>query len=84
MCVAIPCRIESIAAGEGMSLPARVSHPDGTISVVDLVMVPEAAVGDYVISHSGFAISTVTRAEAATTLALLSGEPTPPTEDART
>ena len=38
----------------------------------NLALVPEAAVGDYVLLHAGFAIRVVPRAEAEETLRLLS------------
>ncbi|MGD2102105.1 MAG: HypC/HybG/HupF family hydrogenase formation chaperone [Acidimicrobiia bacterium] len=72
MCVAVPCRIESIVSGDGPSRPARVSLPDGSIADVDLMMVPDADVGDYVITHSGYAISRVAESSASATLGLLS------------
>ncbi len=63
MCVALPGRIVSIEAGEGPSRPGTVRFGDLTRRV-DLMMVPDAEVGDSVIVHSGFAISRVTAAEA--------------------
>jgi hydrogenase expression/formation protein HypC len=42
---------------------------------VDLVLVPEAAVGDYVVTHSGYAISVVAKEAAEQTIALLGLEP---------
>lgn len=75
MCVAIPCRIESISTGEGRSLPARVSLADGSTREIDLVLVPDAKVGDYVISHSGLAVSLIDDHSAAATFDLLAGDP---------
>ena len=72
MCVALPCRIESITAGEGLSRRAQVSVPNGTVADIDLVMVPEAVSGDFVIVHSGFAISRVSDSSAQATLDILS------------
>jgi len=70
MCVAIPCRIESLD-DDSDARPARVSLPDGSMRDVDLVLVPEAEVGDYVIAHSGFAISLVSESAALATIELL-------------
>ena len=48
---------------------------DGLRRQVCLAYTPEAGVDDYVIVHVGFAISTVDRAEAARTLAVLRAIP---------
>ena len=65
MCLAVPGRIESI---------------DGEIAVVDIVgnrvkamtaLVPEAAVGDWVLVHAGLAVNVMSEAEARETLALM-------------
>lgn len=68
MCLAVPGRIldkreEAIAA-----CLARVDF-DGVIKEVSLAFVPEAAIGDYVIVHAGFAIAVLSAEEAAATLA---------------
>lgn len=73
MCVAIPCRIEAFEVDTTGARPARVSLPDGSFRVVDLVMVPEAGVGDYVITHSGFAITLLTSSTAEATIELMTG-----------
>lgn len=58
MCVAIPGRIVSIGERSGPSIPARAAF--GEIERdVNLAMVPEAKVGDQVITHSGYAIRLV-------------------------
>ena len=58
MCVAVPGRIISIGEKSGPSIPARVAF--GEIERdIDLAMVPEASVGDHVITHSGYAIRVV-------------------------
>lgn len=64
MCVAIPGKVVTIHSGPGPSRPARVSFAEGEPRVVDLAMIPEAEVGDYVIVHSGFAISKVSQQSA--------------------
>jgi hydrogenase expression/formation protein HypC len=74
MCVAIPCRIESIEPVEGHSRPASVVSADGSIREIDLVLVPDAAVGDYVIAHSGLAVSRIDQSAAAATFELLAGD----------
>jgi hydrogenase expression/formation protein HypC len=58
MCVAIPGRVLSIGEPTPAMVPAEVEFPGRTMTV-NLVMVPEAAVGDHVIVHSGYAIRVV-------------------------
>jgi hydrogenase expression/formation protein HypC len=63
MCLAIPGRITSIGSGEALSRMGKVDF-GGIQKDVNLVYVPEAKVGDYVIVHVGFAISRVDESEA--------------------
>ncbi|SYZ73082.1 protein required for maturation of hydrogenases 1 and 3 [Candidatus Zixiibacteriota bacterium] len=63
MCLAIPGKIESITGDEPLARTARVDF-GGTIREVNLVCVPEAKVGDYVLVHVGMALSTIDEAEA--------------------
>ena len=62
MCLAVPGKIMSIA-GEDLTKTGRVSF-GGVIKEVNLAYVPEAKIGDYVIVHVGFALSTVDEEEA--------------------
>jgi hydrogenase expression/formation protein HypC len=55
MCVAVPGRIISIGSPSTALVPAQVAFPDRTLEV-NLIMLPDAAVGDHVIVHSGYAI----------------------------
>lgn len=71
MCLAIPVRIESIGEVAGPSRPAAATAPDGRRVEVDLALLPEAAVGDYVIAHSGYGVNLLTPEEATHTLELL-------------
>ena len=64
MCLAIPLRVEHI---EGDM--ARVEL-GGVSREVSVMLTPEARVGDYVLVHTGFAISVLDEEEAAETLAL--------------
>lgn len=73
MCVSIPCRIQTISAAAGRSRPATVSLADGSTREIDLVLVPDAAVGDYVIAHSGLAVTRMDSRAAAATFELLDG-----------
>jgi hydrogenase expression/formation protein HypC len=65
MCLAVPARVIE-------RLPAELASIDaGGIEMrVSLALVPEAAVGDYVIVHAGYAISRLDPEEALRTLAL--------------
>jgi hydrogenase expression/formation protein HypC len=65
MCLAIPALITSI---EGLMARAEVG---GVARAISLVLTPEAQVGDYVLVHTGFAISIVDEQEAQETLRLL-------------
>jgi len=68
MCLAIPGKILSIADN-----PLRTSRVDfgGVVKEISLVYVPEADVGNYVLTHVGFAISRLDEAEAEKTLGYL-------------
>jgi len=65
MCLAIPALITSI---EGLMACAEVG---GVARTISLALTPEAQVGDYVLVHTGFAISIVDEHEAQETLRLL-------------
>jgi hydrogenase expression/formation protein HypC len=65
MCLAIPALIKSI---DGYQAQADI---DGVTRQVSLQLTPEARVGDYVLLHTGYAISVIDAAEAAETLKLL-------------
>jgi hydrogenase expression/formation protein HypC len=62
MCLGIPGRITARRDDEG--LPTGTVDFGGVRREVCLAYVPEAAVGDYVIVHVGFAISIVDQDEA--------------------
>jgi hydrogenase expression/formation protein HypC len=65
MCLAIPALIKSI---DGQQARADI---DGVTRQVSLQLTPEARVGDYVLLHTGYAISVIDPAEAEETLKLL-------------
>ena len=65
MCLAIPALIKSI---DGLQAEADI---DGVTRQVSLQLTPEAKVGDYVLLHTGYAISVIDPAEAEETLKLL-------------
>ena len=63
MCLAVPGRILEIAADGPLFRTGRVDF-GGIIKQINLVYVPEAEPGDYVIVHVGFAISKIDETEA--------------------
>ncbi|HEX9897445.1 MAG TPA: HypC/HybG/HupF family hydrogenase formation chaperone [Dehalococcoidales bacterium] len=64
MCLAIPALIKSI---EGKEAEAKIG---GITRHISLWLTPEAKVGDYVLLHTGYAISIIDREEAEETLRL--------------
>jgi len=65
MCLAIQALIKSI---DGYQAEADI---DGVTRQVSLQLTPEARVGDYVLLHTGYAISVIDPEEAEETLKLL-------------
>ena len=63
MCLAVPGKIISLSATEPLLRAGRVSF-GGIVKEVNLSYVPEAQIGDYVLVHVGFAISTLDETEA--------------------
>ena len=63
MCLAVPGKIETIDAADSTFRTGRVNF-GGIVKQVNLAYVPEAAVGDYVVVHVGFALSIVDEQEA--------------------
>lgn len=63
MCLAVPGRILSVAGDDALSRVGRVDF-GGLIKEVNLIYVPEAEPGQYVLVHVGFAISLIDEAEA--------------------
>ncbi len=69
MCLGIPGKIIEIFLQENTRM-GKVDF-NGVELEVCLEAVPEAALGDYVIVHAGFAINTLSEAEAQDTLDIL-------------
>jgi hydrogenase expression/formation protein HypC len=65
MCLALPMRITAL---DGARATIAVEGLEQQCSVM---LVPDAAVGDYVLVHAGFAISVIDEAEAQETYELL-------------
>jgi hydrogenase expression/formation protein HypC len=63
MCLAVPGKLLSIQGDEPLQRTGRVSF-GGVVKEVNLAYVPQARVGDYIIVHVGFAISTLDEQEA--------------------
>jgi hydrogenase expression/formation protein HypC len=70
MCLAIPGRILSVSGDEPLMRVARVDF-GGIVKEINLALVPEAGVGDYVVVHVGYALTRIDPKEADRTLALL-------------
>jgi hydrogenase expression/formation protein HypC len=69
MCLAIPGKVEELQ-GEGMSRSAKVSF-GGAVRSVNLGLVEDVAVGDYVLVHVGVALSKINEEEAQQTFEYL-------------
>jgi hydrogenase expression/formation protein HypC len=65
MCLAIPMELVELDGDEG------VVELDGVRRRVSLMLLPEAALGDHLLIHAGFAIGSVDAEQAAETLAIL-------------
>jgi len=65
MCLAVPAQIEKMENGRG------TVALDGNRTEVILSLVPEAAVGDWVLVHAGYAITVLEPQEAKETYDLL-------------
>jgi hydrogenase expression/formation protein HypC len=65
MCLAIPALIKSINGEQA------VADIEGVTRDISLQLTPDAKVGDYVLLHTGYAISVIDPAEAEETLKLL-------------
>jgi hydrogenase expression/formation protein HypC len=63
MCLAVPGKIVSIEGADPIFRSGKVNF-GGIIKQINLAYVPEAKIGDYVLVHVGFAISTIDEAEA--------------------
>ena len=70
MCLAVPGRIRSVEGDDPLLKTGKVDF-GGVVKDVALAYVPDAAVGDYVLVHVGFAIGKIDEEEAKKTLALL-------------
>ena len=65
MCLAIPAKITKINGTQA------VADIEGVTRDISIELTPDAKVGDYVLLHTGYAISVIDAAEAEETLKLL-------------
>ena len=70
MCLAVPGKIVAIENTDPLFPSGKVNF-GGIIKEINLAYVPEAKIGDYVLVHVGFAISTIDEAEAQEVFAYL-------------
>jgi hydrogenase expression/formation protein HypC len=65
MCLAIPALVKSISGATGEV------EVGGVVRSTSLLLTPDVKVGDYVLLHTGYAISVIDKEEALKTLELL-------------
>ncbi len=63
MCLAVPGRILAITGEDPITRTGRVDF-GGITKVINLAFTPDAAVGDYVLVHVGFALTVIDEEEA--------------------
>jgi len=71
MCLAIPGRLEKVTIELDETFRIGNVSFEGIIKEVNLALVPEAKVGDYLLVHVGAAIGIVDEAEAKKTMEVL-------------
>lgn len=71
MCLAIPGKITLIEADQDATFRTGKVSFGGVVKQVNLMMIPEAKVGDYVLVHVGVGISIVDETEARKTFEYL-------------
>ena len=74
VCVALPGKVTAIGSPSAGMVPGVVEFADRTDDV-NLLMVPDATVGAYVVVHSGYAIRVVTEHTAESAVRLLCPNP---------
>jgi hydrogenase expression/formation protein HypC len=70
MCLSVPAKVESISESS-IEKTGKVSI-GGVVKEVSLSLIESVAVGDYVLVHAGFAISTIDEDKAQEVFQLLS------------
>jgi hydrogenase expression/formation protein HypC len=64
MCLAVPGKILDVSGDEPFARQGRVDF-GGVLKAVNLSLVPDASIGDYVLVHAGVAIGRIDEREAA-------------------
>ena len=63
MCIAVPGNIKSITGDDPLTRTGRVDF-GGLLREINLALVPEVGVNDWVLVHAGFAIGVIDEQEA--------------------
>ncbi|MBE8726749.1 HypC/HybG/HupF family hydrogenase formation chaperone [Flavobacterium hungaricum] len=71
MCLAVPGRLEKVTIEFDETFRIGNVSFEGIIKEVNLALVPEATVGDYLLVHVGAAIGIIDEAEAIKTMEIL-------------
>ena len=71
MCLAIPGRVTHIEPGVDPAFRVATVDFSGITKTISLSLTPDAALGDYVLVHVGFALTVISEEEAEKTLAFL-------------
>ena len=71
MCLAVPGKLEKIIAELDETFRIGSVSFEGVIKEVNLALVPEAQIGDYLLVHVGAAIGIINEEEAKTTMNVL-------------
>jgi hydrogenase expression/formation protein HypC len=71
MCLAVPGKLEKIIAELDETFRIGSVSFEGVIKEVNLALVPEAKIGDYLLVHVGAAIGVINEEEAKTTMNVL-------------
>ena len=70
MCLAVPGKIVEVQQNDGWLRAGKIDF-GGVVKEVSLALLPEAAVGDYVLVHVGMALSIIDHDEAQQVFAYL-------------
>ncbi|MDD5149930.1 MAG: HypC/HybG/HupF family hydrogenase formation chaperone [Flavobacterium sp.] len=71
MCLAVPGKLEKIVAEIDETFRIGSVSFEGVIKEVNLALVPDAKIGDYLLVHVGAAIGIINEEEARTTMEVL-------------
>ena len=71
MCLAVPGKLEKIIAELDETFRIGSVSFEGVIKEVNLALVPEAQIGDYLLVHVGAAIGVINEEEAKATMTVL-------------